>query len=236
VPATATAATELTLSGTVAPANADNRTITWSVQNAGTTGASISGSTLNTTDAGTVTVRATITNGASASGNYTQDFTITVAIPATVTIKGASYSTTLTELDLGSQNLTNADIAPLRFMTNLTTLNLRVNNITDISPLRGLTRLTWLNLFNNNITDISALSGMTNMETLFLSENPIINISALSNMTRLNRLMAYSCNISDVTALRGLTSLRDLNLSGNSISEAQRTSLQSALPNCAIQW
>ncbi|MCL2308457.1 MAG: hypothetical protein FWC38_09630, partial [Proteobacteria bacterium] len=60
VPTTATAGTPLALSGTVVPNNATNQTIAWSVQNAGTTGATIVGNTLNTTAAGTVTVAATI--------------------------------------------------------------------------------------------------------------------------------------------------------------------------------
>ena len=79
VPAAATVGAPLALTGTVAPANATNRTILWSVQNAGTTGATISGSTLNTTAAGTVTVRATITDGLAAGSNFTRDFTITVS-------------------------------------------------------------------------------------------------------------------------------------------------------------
>ncbi len=79
VPATAEAGVDLTLTGTVAPANATNKTIVWSVQNAGTTGATVSGNTLSTTAAGAVIVKATITNGASESTDYTQDFTITVS-------------------------------------------------------------------------------------------------------------------------------------------------------------
>lgn len=78
VPTTATAGTPLTLTGTVVPSNATNKTIQWSVTNAGTTGASISGNKLSTTAGGTVTIRATITNGASTTTNYTKDFTITV--------------------------------------------------------------------------------------------------------------------------------------------------------------
>lgn len=66
------------LSGTVAPANATNQSITWSVASAGTTGATISGSTLTVPSAGTVTITATITNGLTASTNFTQNFTITV--------------------------------------------------------------------------------------------------------------------------------------------------------------
>ena len=48
------------------------------MQSAGTTGATISGNTLNTTATGTVTVRATITNGLTATSNYAQNFNITV--------------------------------------------------------------------------------------------------------------------------------------------------------------
>jgi len=77
VPRTATVNLPLTLTGTVEPSNAANQTIVWTVQNAGTTGATISGNTLNTTGTGTVVVRATIANG-TATGDYTQDFTITV--------------------------------------------------------------------------------------------------------------------------------------------------------------
>ena len=79
IPTTATAGTALTLSGTVSPANATNRNIVWSVVNAGITGATISGSTLNASAGGTVTVRATIVNGRTVSTNYTQDFNIAVS-------------------------------------------------------------------------------------------------------------------------------------------------------------
>ena len=79
VPTTATAGIPLTLTGTVVPSNATNKTIVWSIQSAGTTGATISGNTLNTTTAGIVTVKATITNGLTASSDYTQNFNITVS-------------------------------------------------------------------------------------------------------------------------------------------------------------
>ncbi|MCL2845467.1 MAG: polysaccharide deacetylase family protein [Chitinivibrionia bacterium] len=69
----------LNLTGQVVPASATNRNIIWSVYNQGTTGATIDGNTLNTTGAGIVVVRATITNGASETSNYTQNFNITVS-------------------------------------------------------------------------------------------------------------------------------------------------------------
>ena len=78
VPSTATAGTSLTLNGTVNPSNATNKAIVWSVQNAGSTGAIISGNALRATSAGTVTVRATITNGLTETREYSQPFSITV--------------------------------------------------------------------------------------------------------------------------------------------------------------
>lgn len=89
VPTTATAGIDLTLTGTVAPASATNKTIVWSVKNAGITGATIVGDKLKTSAAGTVTITATITNGLTSNSNYTKDFTITVS-PAGTTGGGSS--------------------------------------------------------------------------------------------------------------------------------------------------
>ena len=73
--------TPLTLGGTISPSNTSSTSpIVWSVQNAGTTGADITGgNTLNVPSDGTVTVRATIANGAAAGTNYTQDFNVVVS-------------------------------------------------------------------------------------------------------------------------------------------------------------
>jgi len=89
VPTTASVGT-LTLSGTIAPANATNKTIVWTVKSSGTTGAKISGNTLTTTAAGTVTVTASIANGKTAGTPYTQDFPIAI----TVTISDVNYTVT----------------------------------------------------------------------------------------------------------------------------------------------
>ncbi|MCL2565519.1 MAG: Ig-like domain-containing protein [Defluviitaleaceae bacterium] len=83
VPTTATAGTPLVLTGTVVPSNATNQTISWAISSAGTsTGASTSVNTLNPgTSAGTLTLRATITNGLTATTPYIQYFPITINLP-----------------------------------------------------------------------------------------------------------------------------------------------------------
>jgi len=81
VPTTAMAGIPLTLIGTVVPDNATFQTIVWSVKDAGTTGAVITGAAGNTFIAlasGTATITATIINGITAGSNFTKDFMITV--------------------------------------------------------------------------------------------------------------------------------------------------------------
>ena len=61
------------------PANATHRAVTWTVQNAGTTGATINAQgQLVTTATGTVVLTATVTNGATATTNFTSNHTITI--------------------------------------------------------------------------------------------------------------------------------------------------------------
>jgi len=78
VPETGEAGAPLTLTGNVRPHFASNKNIVWSVKNAGTTGASISGNTLNASAIGTVTIRAMIANGMAEGKEFTQDFKISI--------------------------------------------------------------------------------------------------------------------------------------------------------------
>jgi uncharacterized protein YjdB len=85
VPANATAGTALALSGSVLPANATNKTVVWSVKSAGSTGATVSGSTFNAATSGTAIVTATVANGSAVGTAYMKDFTINVKdVPAKV--------------------------------------------------------------------------------------------------------------------------------------------------------
>jgi endo-1,4-beta-xylanase len=97
VPTTGPAGTPLPLTGTVVPANATNKTIVWSVVSVGTTGASVSGTTLNATAAGTAKVRATIADGTAVGTAYTQDSDITVTFVAVTSITGVPTSGTTGE-------------------------------------------------------------------------------------------------------------------------------------------
>ncbi|MFR5601106.1 MAG: protein kinase domain-containing protein [Lachnospiraceae bacterium] len=108
-----------------------------------------------------------------------------------ITIRGEEYSTELRELDLEGMGLDDSEIQDLKYMINLTYLNLRGNDITDLSPLSDLKQLRRLALPEgpSEISDLSPLSGMTQMENLDLPVNcPISDLSPLSGMTKLKEL------------------------------------------------
>jgi len=100
VPTSGTVGTDLTLTGTVAPNDASYQTIVWSLGTGSTAaGATVTAGKASATGAGNVVVTATITNGATASTPYTQNFTIAfrtgpgpVTLPE-ITIKGANNTT-----------------------------------------------------------------------------------------------------------------------------------------------
>ncbi|MCL2317463.1 MAG: hypothetical protein FWC44_00195 [Methanomassiliicoccaceae archaeon] len=77
VPSSVVIGTDLNLIGTVVPSGASEKTVTWSLKDAGETGATLSGGTLSNTGVGNIIVTATVVDG-TASGDFVKDFTITV--------------------------------------------------------------------------------------------------------------------------------------------------------------
>ena len=168
-------------------------------------------------------------------------------IPDYITFHGRQFSTELTELNLSRWFLSGSyDITPLRYMVNLTSLDLNYNFIPDLSPLAGLTNLTELRLIGNQSTDLTPLGTLINLTTLELSLryfdetdiSPLIgltgltsfrlslggnqagDISRLADLTTLTRLELWHNRISDLTPLEGLTNLIHIDLAGgNSVTD-----------------
>jgi len=163
--------------------------------------------------------------------------------PAYITILGEQFSTDLTMLSLDGP-LTNEDILPLKYMTEMTALWFGVqdpfNQITDLSPLAGLTNLSdlyftggyladltplagltnlsWIHIFNTQIADITPLAGLTNLTTLQLGASQVTDITPLAGLTNLTSLDLSWNQISDISPLAGLTNLHSLNLRDNQIT------------------
>jgi hypothetical protein len=92
IPSQIYAGTPFTLTGTISPANATNRTIVWSVKNPGTAGATITGNILNTNAGGVVTITATIINGLAIGENYTQDYNLNVLARPIITLRMEDFN------------------------------------------------------------------------------------------------------------------------------------------------
>ncbi|MCL2032339.1 MAG: hypothetical protein FWG96_03605 [Methanomassiliicoccaceae archaeon] len=90
VPNRAAVGTYLSLTGTVAPANAAGMEIVWTVKDPGTTGATINGNVLHTTSTGTVIVTATVAND-----TYEKDFAIVIGTSEHVVVKDDGFGSNM---------------------------------------------------------------------------------------------------------------------------------------------
>ena len=193
--------TPVTLSGTVAPADASNQTIVWSLGTDSTAvGATVSGGQASATGAGTVVVTATITNGAGVSTDHTQNFTINFFdAPLYHPDDIATINDMIDHNGLGWTQYTDASCctAPPADWTGvtwdgaatnrrITHLDVSSESLTGTLNLRYLTNLTELRCDGNNISvlDVSAL---TNLTELWYGNNNIstLDVSGLTNLTRL---------------------------------------------------
>jgi len=131
------------LTSTVVPSNATNQTIAWSVVSGSAT---VSGSTLNATAAGTVTVRATITDGTAQGTNYTQNFNITASGGTPATDYTGTYSG-------GLSYLGDYDLSDITFSgTTISGSTVTISNVTLSSDnnltLAGVKVGTWAYVYS----------------------------------------------------------------------------------------
>lgn len=133
---------------------------------------------------------------------------------APIAIRDASFPRETTSVELTGLDLGDDEIRGVGKLTRLKTLVLWGNDITDVTELSNLTELEHLDLFNNSVTDIAPLSSLTSLEYLDISWNPI----------------------DDLAPLYALTNLKTLEISEDGWTDAERASLEAALPECEIIW
>jgi hypothetical protein len=180
VPTSGTAGEALALSGTVSPESATNKTIVWSVKNAGGTDAAISGNTLTTMAAGTVTVTAAIVNGQTASSNYTQDFAITIGsthpyfkfgsgriISYTGNAKDVVIPPTIdgqAVITIGDMAFKNNQLTSVTIPDSVTTIGeeaFRNNQLTSVTIPGSVTSIGSSAFWNNQLTSVTIGANVT---------------------------------------------------------------------------
>ncbi|MBR90965.1 MAG: hypothetical protein CMO66_06840 [Verrucomicrobiales bacterium] len=122
-------------------------------------------------------------------------------------------------------------------LNKVSSLQLFDSGLHDVSPLANLNHVTVLDLAGNRISNITPLAKLTNLEELALDRNLITDLSALANLTKLKNLGLENNRITSLAPLTQLKQLKFLQLKNNRhISAEQIQQLQSALPNCRIDF
>ncbi|CAL5988712.1 LPXTG_cell wall anchor domain-containing protein [Hexamita inflata] len=102
------------------------------------------------------------------------------------------YLKNLTNLNLNFNKI--ADISPIYNLVLLTELQLCCNAVKSTSAFRKLTNLTLLNLAQTDLVDIGSISSLINLECVNLEENDIVFIEPLLNLKHIQELnLKYNC-------------------------------------------
>ena len=123
----------------------------------------------------------------------------------------------LGRLDAESRGI--RDLTGLQFATNLSLLNLRVNQVSDLSPLASLIELRTLNLYSNLISDISPVRGLTNLTYLDLDRTLVSDISPMRGLINLTRLEFQDTAVSDISPIAGLINLIVLKIDDTNVTD-----------------
>lgn len=124
----------------------------------------------------------------------------------------------ITELDCSAKGIKKLPEA-VKYLKNLTHVDLSYNELTDISVLYSCTAVTYLNVDGNLLSDIKT-SSFSKLTQLSAAHNLLSEMPDLSANKALKTVELSGNNIETVTSLSGLTALSYVNLSGNMITSA----------------
>ncbi len=125
----------------------------------------------------------------------------------------------ITELDLSGVLINDpASAMGVKYLTNLTSLNLSNNEITDISFIESFEKLTYLNLENNELDRIDYILENRGLKTLDVSGNHISDIRDLRHMNTIQYLDLSDNAITDISPLSTMYDLESLHISDNDLT------------------
>ncbi len=134
--------------------------------------------------------------------------------------------------NLGFADTQVSDLSPLQGM-KLMLLNCSATQVFDLSPLRGM-KLTSLRFYATQVSDLSPLEGMP-LTILDCNITKVSDLSPLEGM-KLTSLGCVQTSVSDLSPLTRLTTLGSLMVQRTKVTPAGIAALQTALPNCKIEW
>jgi len=153
-----------------------------------------------------------------------------------------------------SPNVAFSDLSPLNGM-QLTALTFKKTSVSDLTPLKGMPLTTLDCAVSGRLSNLSPLSGVP-LTNLNCSKSPITDLSPLQGMA-LSYLNCEFTGVSDLTPLAGMPlsnanfmstkvanlsaltnckALKQINLHHTQVTPSGVAALQTALPDCKIEW
>lgn len=144
----------------------------------------------------------------------------------TITIGDTHIKRDETAVRISYDQVTNNDIAKLKELKNLESLEIITCFLDDedVKVIGELTQLQKLSLSGNtDITDVSPLNNLKNLVYLDLSDTKTEDVTCLTSLTGLQTLRLNKSNVSDLSILETYTFLETLEI--NSLSELDESTL-----------
>ena len=91
-----------------------------------------------------------------------------------------------------------SDLAPLKGLPALQSLDCSSTQVSDLAPLKGLTALQSLNCSDTQVSDLAPLKGLTALQSLDCSDTQVSDLSPLIGLAKLEEL---TCNGLKLAAL-----------------------------------
>ncbi|CAL6037054.1 leucine-rich_repeat domain-containing protein [Hexamita inflata] len=111
------------------------------------------------------------------------------------------------------------EISLISNFVDLQILSLYYNKqIQNIAPLKFCTQLTELNISQTSVSDIWPVQFMKNLKTLDVYETKVVDLHPLQYLYKLEIIYAYDACIMDVSPLSPFTQLKSMSFSGNKIT------------------
>lgn len=127
--------------------------------------------------------------------------------------------------------MTDKQLEPLKYCTELIALDLGHMLYTDLSFLENMPKLQYLILVEARFTDITPIGTLKDLKYLELFVNTIDDLSPLLNCTELKHLNIGYTSGFDTEVLKQMTQLERLWYPGNKMSSTEVEELIAALPN-----
>ena len=206
----------VTLTATVEPGYAADKTVSWSVNPEGMVRLETDGNSCTVTAESTGTATVTVTT---ADGGKTAQCTVTVYDANTMInlsfIAAVEKATDIgwDKNDDGTVSLTDANLEKIRAVTEL---NIIGQKLTDLSGIEWFTGLTTLDCDNNQLTELD-VSANTALTSLHCDDNQLTSLDVSAN-TKLRQLYCSSNQLTELD-VKANTALEYLYCSSNQLTE-----------------